>query len=144
MSDSSQSSDGGNGADSATDVTRRAVLNGAAGTGALALGVGGVAASGKGGQSFVLVEDFDEDGTFEILDGPFEAPEDRELFRCGNNGRGLSFPYWEFRYEGEDEVRRIYTRDNSIDTSVTYRWNPKDKTCEEASGEYKQVGFVVD
>lgn len=134
------------GDESGTDgsVTRRTVLTGAVGATALALGAGGVTANGKGGQSFVLVEDFDEDGTFEIVDGPFEAPSDREIFRCGSEGRGLSFPYWEFEYEGEDETRRLFTRDNSIDTSVTYRWNPKDKTCSEESGEYKQVGFVVD
>lgn len=138
MSDSTQSSDDENGNDTQRDLTRRAVLHGAAGTTVLALAAGGVAANGKGGQAFVHVDDFDADGTFEIEEGPFEAPEDRRRFSCGNQGPGLSFPYWEFTYEGEDTVRRIYTRDNTIDTDATYRWT-NDKECSE---DYRQAGFT--
>lgn len=142
MSGSSQSSDEENGADNPGDVSRRTVLHGAVGTTALALGVGGVAANGKGGQAFVLVEEFEADGRFEILDGPFTDPDERENFQCGKQGPGISFPYWTFTYEGDDEgePNKLYTRDNTIDTDVTYRWT-NDKPCDD---EYRQVGFAVD
>ncbi len=140
MSDLPRSSDDENGIDTQEDFTRRAVLHGAAGTAVLALGAGGVAANGNGGQAFVADGDF-EDRTFEIKEGgPFADPEDRETFACGSQGPGISFPYWEFTYEGEDEVRKLYTRDNTIATDVTYRWT-NDKTCDD---EYRQAGFAVD
>lgn len=152
MSDSSRSSDDENGA--GRSVSRRTILNGAVGTGALALGVGGVAANGKGGQAFVLAADFKdgEDVTFTITDGPSDEFEDvdedqrRKTFDCGRNGPGLPFPYWRIKYDDENydevpdkELPKLYTRDNRIKTGISYRWTNV-KPC----GDNKQVGFAKD
>lgn len=141
MSDLNQSSDEETGADSASDVTRRAVLNGAVGTGALALGAGVVSADGKGGQGFVDENAIVEGEPFEFTGvGPIWEV---QKFDC-NGKAGLPFPYWVINVDGTEY--NLYTRDNQFDTDKTYRWK-NDKECEdkEIDGEtvsFKQVGFA--
>jgi len=137
MSDSPQSSDEETGADSTSDVTRRAVLNGAVGTGALALGAGVVAANGKGGQAFVDANAVEEGETFTFVSEEAQF-DDVKKFSC--NGKAeLPFPYWRIDVDGFGETR-LYTRDNSIDTDETYRWT-NDKKCND---DFDQVGFARD
>jgi hypothetical protein len=136
MSDSTQSSDEENGNDTQRDLTRRAVLHGAAGTTVLALAAGGVAANGKGGQAFVDADAVAEAETFEFESTEPQFDEVKE-FSCNGNAE-LPFPYWNIDVDGSEY--KLYTRDNSIDTDVTYRWT-NDKGCND---EYRQVGFAVD
>lgn len=121
------------------DPSRRTILRGAAATGALLLGAGTATGNGRGGQAVVETADFEPDEPFTIVDGPFEKPDDRIGFQCNGQGREISFPYWEFTYEGDSssETRKLYTRDNQIATDVTYRWTGQTKDC----GEYVQTGF---
>lgn len=140
MSDSAQPSDDESGTD--RSVTRRTVLNGAIGTGALALGTGVVAANGKGGQGFVDADAVEEsEGTFEFKSEEVQdGRDDYKGFDC-NGKAGLPFPYWEIRVDGyDDNPVNLYTRDNSIDTDETYRWT-NDKKCND---DFKQVGFAKD
>lgn len=138
MSDLPQSPDGENSTDNSGVVSRRTVLHGTIGTGALALGVGGVAANGKGGQAFVDADAVEEgDGTFTIESEEAQF-DDVKQFSCNGNAE-LPFPYWVVHVDGYGDVD-LYTRDNQIDTSETYRWT-NDKACND---DFKQVGFAVD
>lgn len=127
MTDSNQSTD-----DAATDarpvdakqVTRRNVLTGV-GTGAAGLLLGSTAtgtatAKGKGGKAAVPVEELPEDTRAFYFDEP-TGKVDRKT--CASGGNGIVLAEWTFYYDGEDPAetdRRIFTRDNAIDTSVRY------------------------
>lgn len=154
--------------DASNGLARRSVLQatvGAVGAGGLLLGAGSATANGKGGQGIVREDLFLSDETFEILevpetecddispDGSCLDPEKRLPFRCnGKGGRfppgkggALPFPWWHFRYltgVKAGERFRLYTRDNSIETGITYRWSRKRKDCPETP-DYFQVGFVA-
>lgn len=142
--------------DASNGLARRSVLHatvGAVGAGGLLLGMGSAGANGKGGQAVVLQEDFDDDQRFVIsevaddecsgsLIGDGSCFDGSLFFQCHGEGRRIPFPYWHFQYVGEGETRRLYTRDNSIETGITYRWSRKAKDCPETSN-YFQVGFTA-
>lgn len=143
-------------------VSRRRFLQASAGTGALLVSAGTASANGKGGQAIVREDIYYPDESFVILEvescekptGYGSCFEDPLLFRCnGQGGRfppgkdgALPFPWWNFKYTSgprEGELFRLYTRDNSIEAGLTYRWTRKEKDCPETP-DYFQVGFAVD
>jgi hypothetical protein len=101
-------------------VTRRTVLRRSAlVASAAALGAGAMGtatANGKGGQSAVPSDDYVPGRALH-----FEEWTGRLVRQtCDKGGNGIVLAEWRFHYEGEDEQRYIYTRDNAIDTSVKY------------------------
>lgn len=135
-------------ADTSTDVdgsdthrrTRRQIVRetfvsaAALGVGLGAAGTAG--ASGKGGNAAISkAEDESTAGNFRT-DEAFEF--DRRLgddevpfkrFTCDKGGQGIVLAGWWFSYVGEDTERKIYTRDNAIDTGETYTFNGKGTDC---------------
>jgi hypothetical protein len=151
--------------DGSVRLSRRRILSGAAASGAMLAGMGGVSARGQGGQCVVSEEDYEPDRSFvitEVSDCPDEASNPDGscwaptlFYQCeGEGGRfppgkggTLPFPYWTFQYyraDGslEDTERKLYTRDNRVRTGVTYRWPGDAKECPQDSGEVLvQTGF---
>ncbi len=147
-----------------TSLSRRRVLQGAAATGALFVATGPASANGKGGQAIVREDQYYPDESFVIREVPEgectnrtpdgSCRDDSLVFQCRGQGGpsspgkggGIPFPWWHFEYEGgprEGERLKLYTRDNSIEAGLTYRWSRKETDCPETPG-YYQVGFVVD
>jgi hypothetical protein len=147
-----------------TEISRRRVLQGAAATGALVVATGPASANGKGGQAIVREDQYYPDESFVIREVPDDkctnrtpdgsCRDDSLVFQCrgqggpfpAGKGGGIPFPYWDFEYESgpqAGERLKLYTRDNSIEAGLTYRWSRKEKDCPETEG-YFQVGFVVD
>lgn len=123
------------------ELSRRKVLCGTVGAGALVLGMGTVSADGRGGQAIVATEDFrSKPFVIERITGPDEP--DRKGYQCREPGREISLVGWKFGYEDDDTDRTLYTRDNQIKTDVTYRWAGRNKDCDETDG-YVQIGYVV-
>ncbi|MFC7204098.1 hypothetical protein ACFQJC_11280 [Haloferax namakaokahaiae] len=143
-------------------VPRRRFMQAAAGSGALLLGAGTVSANGKGGQAIIHEDEYYPDESFVILEAqecdsptPYGSCRDDPLFfQCyGQGGRfppgkggTLPFPWWNIKYVSgplEGELLRLYTRDNSIEAGLTYRWTRKEKDCPETPDVF-QVGFAPD
>lgn len=136
-------------------IPRRRLLQGTAAMGALLVGTGSASANGTGGQAIIHKDHYHSDETFEIHEVPDEDCEikaggscrdDSLVFQCRGKGGGIPFPWWYLEYEGgpsAGEQVRLYTRDNSIRTGITYRWSRKSKDCPETE-DYFQVGFVAD
>ncbi|MFB6186836.1 MAG: hypothetical protein ABEI86_08225, partial [Halobacteriaceae archaeon] len=104
-------------------------------------------------QAVVQKNDYRENQSFEIINGPHW--DEILRFQCNGEGRKIPFPYWNFEYINEDVLRRLYTRDNQINTTVTYHWPGNEKLCEESyiivsngdvieKGDAIQSGFAVD
>jgi hypothetical protein len=123
------------GTDSPIGLSRRGLLRGAAvGAGTLVAGTGGAAADGQGGQAVVPTGDFKPE--------PFvirRRIDDIVRFQCNGQGKRILLVGWEFVYEGEDQVRTLYTRDNQVKTGVTYEFPGAPKEC----GELVQTGYVA-
>lgn len=118
-----------------TDLSRRRLLRGAAaGAGVLVAGTGVAAADGQGGQAVVPTPDFKPE--------PFviqQRVDDIVRFQCNGQGKRILLVGWEFVYQGEDQIRTLYTRDNEVKTGVTYEFPGRPKEC----GELVQTGFVA-
>jgi hypothetical protein len=145
-------------------IPRRHLLKGTATVGALLVGAGSASANGKGGQGIVRKDQYFPNESFTILEVPddeCDSPtpdgscrDNPLVFQCRGKGGpfppgkggGIPFPWWYFKYESgplEGERLKLYTRDNSIKTGITYRWSRKSKNCPETPG-YYQIGFVAD
>lgn len=150
--------------DDSVHLSRRRLLRTAGAGGVLLLAAGSATANGNGGQCIVHEDLYYPDETFVIRavpDSECDNPtpdgscrDDSLLFQCRGQGGpfppgkdgGIPFPFWNFEYEGgprAEERLKLYTRDNSIETDITYRWSRKEKDCPETPG-YFQVGFVAD
>lgn len=110
--------------DDTTTRTRRQLLAGAGASAAgLLLGAGAMgtaAASGKGGKAAVPVRELIGD-TRAFYFKEFTGRIERKT--CAQGGNGIPLAEWTFYYEGEDPEetsRKIFTRDNAIDTDVRY------------------------
>lgn len=127
--------------DSSIGISRRRVLCGTVGAGTLLLGMGTVSADGQGGQAIVATEDFETE-PFEIKRSTGPNDPDRKGYQCREPGREISLVGWKFVYEDEETVRTLYTRDNQINTNVTYHWAGRNEDCNGADG-YVQTGYVA-
>lgn len=129
--------------DTSGTLSRRNVLSGLAASGALLLGAKTVTADGRGGQAIVEETAYKENEPFTITEGPIRDDNgfERQPYRCSDSGRQISFVAWKFEYDDLDKGGTLYTRDNQIETDVTYHWGgPKD--CD-ADDEWVQTSFVV-
>jgi hypothetical protein len=141
-------------------VPRRRFMQAAAGSGALLLGAGTASANGKGGQAIIREDKFFPDEEFVIIeaqgcDNPTSYGSCREgslPYQCEGlggpfppgKGGTIPFPWWTMKYTSGPEAGneyKLYTRDNTIKTGLTYRWTRKGKTCSETDG-VVQVGFA--
>jgi hypothetical protein len=101
-------------------------------------------------------DDFDADGSFVITEVTDCAQgrsnpdgscwDDPLLFQCNGEGREIPFPYWYIQYYDEDgtledEKRQLYTRDNEVETGITYRWPGTAKECPDG---LVQTGFAAE
>jgi hypothetical protein len=151
-------------ADDSTHVSRRRLLQTTAASGALLLSAGSATANGRGGQCIVREDIYYPEETFVIREVPDSECDNSTpdgscrdsplVFQCRGKGGpfppgkggGIPFPFWYFEYEGgprAGDQLKLYTRDNSIKTDITYRWSRKEKDCPETP-DYFQVGFVAD
>lgn len=119
------------------DVFRRDVLKRsvAASTGLVFVSAFGSTAAepGRGGQAIVAEGSFRPDTEFEIL----EFTAHRQGFQCKGDNRPVTLVSWRFQYVDDETDRQMFTRDNNIDTEVTYRWQ-QTTSC----GEFQQASFV--
>jgi hypothetical protein len=120
---------------------------------------------GQGGQAVVAERDYKEE-PFEILEWTapmkvtneegeeIQLPYSVRTFTCDRPGAGITLVGWRFRYldidpeyDSEDpdsnSFRVMYTRDNRIDTTVTYEWSSGGLECPEGNETFLQQGFVA-